>query len=181
MRGGIKWPEVLQQGGLHTAILQTDEEDDEELNEIGMLMSASFGHDPPTILFSEKKDPRRRDNDICHELGHMIFVDVLGLQYEGTEADAQGIGNFIHALLEQVLTEHGVKVYEPTMEVERTTSLREIAGRRREMAEAVAASDLDREGGSLGSPGSPHSRRRNDPEPRYGSEVEQEGVQESGT
>ena len=178
---GIQWPLVFEFGSLHTVIQEADDSDTDELTEAGLTMAAVFTSDPPGILYGEKNDPRRRDNDICHELGHMMFSDVLGCQYEGTEADAQSVGNFLHALIEQVLEEHGVEIYEPTMEVERTTSMREIASRRREMAEALAACDFDGESGAFGAAGGPHSRRRTDPESRYGSEVEQEGVQESGT
>jgi len=178
---GIKWPEVFEFGSLHTVIQEAEDSDTDELTGAGLTVAAVFTSDPPGILYGEKNDPRRRDNDICHELGHMMFSDVLGCQYEGTEADAQSVGNFLHALIEQVLEQHGVIAYESTMEVERTTSMREIASRRREMAEALAASDFDGQGWSPWPAGSPHSRRRTDPEPRYGSEVEQEGVQESGT
>ena len=180
MRGGIKWPEVFEFGSLHTVIQEADDSDTDELTEAGLTMAAVFTSDPPGILYGEKNDPRRRDNDICHELGHMVFSDVLGCQYEGTEADAQSVGNFLHALIEQVLEQHGVTTYGPTMEVKRTTSLREIASRRREMAEALAACDDDWESGSLGSAGGRHSRRRTDGPSRDGSEVEQEEMQESG-
>lgn len=150
---GIQWPEVFEHGEIATAILPCDADDGDALMEMGMLMSAVLTSDPPTIVFSEKLDPRRRDNDICHELGHMICTDVLGDQFEMDESHAQSLGNFLHTLIRQVLEAHGVDIYEPAMETERTTSLREIASRGRRLAEAMAASDRDRESGPFGSAG----------------------------
>lgn len=167
---GIKWPQVFRHGSIVTAILESDDDKD-AIMEKGWLMSAVLLSDPPTILYSEKVDKRRRDNDICHELAHMIATDVLGLEYEMTEADTQGMGNFLHQLIEQVLEEHGVNVYESAMETKRTTSMCEVASRRRDMAEALAASDLD---GSCGSPwptGGSDSCGRPDEEPCGRSEV----------
>lgn len=150
---GILWPEIFEFGEIATAILPCNVDDNNALLEVGMLMSAVLTHDPPTIVFSEKLDPRRRDNDICHELGHMICADVLGHQFEMDESHAQSLGNFLHTLIRQVLEAHGVDVYEPAMETERTTSLCEIASRGRRVAEAMAASDRDRESGPFGSAG----------------------------
>ena len=83
--GGIQWPLIFKFGGLHTVIQEADDSDTDELTEAGLTMAAVFTSDPPGVLYGEKNDPRRRDNDICHELGHMMFSDVLGCQYEGPE------------------------------------------------------------------------------------------------
>ena len=99
---GIQWPQVFQHGPIITAILEATDDRD-AIMEQGYLMSAVLLSDPPTILYSEKACKRRRDNDICHELAHQIATDVLGHEYELTEADTQGMGNYIHQLLEQVL------------------------------------------------------------------------------
>ena len=152
----------MQHGEIAAAILPCDVDDDDALLEAGMLMSAVLTSDPPTIVYSDKIDPRRRDNDICHELGHLISSDVLGDQFEMDESHAQSLGNFLHTLLRQVLEAHGVDVYEPAMETERTTSLCEIASRGRRVAEALAACDGDGKSGPFGSTGSGHPRGRLD-------------------
>jgi hypothetical protein len=164
---GIEWPEVFHFGEIATAILPCDVDEEDALMEAGMLMSAVLCSDPPTIIFSEKLDPRRRDNDICHELGHMIASEVFGHQYEMDDSHAQGLGNFLHTLIRQVLEAHGVDVYEPAMETERTTSLRKIASRGRRLAEALAASDGDGESGPFGSAGGGHPRGRLDESSLY--------------
>jgi hypothetical protein len=161
---GIQWPEVFEFGEIATAILPCDIDDEDALLDAGMLMSAVLVSDPPTIVYSYKLDPRRRDNDICHELGHMIATDVFGHQYEMDDSHAQGLGNFLHTLIRQVLQAHGVEVYEPAMETKRTTSLCEIASRGWRLAEALAACDGDGEGRSLGSAGRGHPRGRLDEE-----------------
>ena len=177
---GINWPQVFHHGSIETAILESDDDKD-AIMEKGYLMSAVLLSDPPTILYSEKQDKRRRDNDICHELAHQIATDVLGLEYDMTEADTQGMGNFIHQLLEQVLEANGVSVYESTMEIERTTSMCEIAGRRRQMAEEMAASDDDGSCGPSWPPGGADSCGRLDEETRDRSEVVAPSLRESRT
>ena len=167
---GIQWPQVFRNGAVVTAILEADEEREAMLAR-GFLMTASFLSDPSTILYTERVDKRVRDNEICHEFAHLLATDVLGHEYEFTEADAQGIGNFIHTLLEQVLEAHGVEVYESAMETERTTSLCEIASRGREVAEALAPGDIDGEGGPSWTPGRSDSCGRPDSEARGRGEV----------
>ncbi len=177
---GIKWPQVFRNGSIVTAILESDD-DRHAIMEMGYLMSAVLLSDPPTILYSEKEDKRRRDNDICHELAHQIATDVLGFEYDLTEADTQGIGNYIHQLLEQVLESHGVIVYESAMETERTTSMCEVASRRRDLAEALAPGDDDGPGGASWPPGGSDSCGRSDGEARGGSEVFEESSSEPRT
>lgn len=177
---GIQWPQIFRNGAIATAILEADDEREVMLAR-GFLMTAAFVNDPSTILYAEKADRRVRDNEICHELAHLLATDVLGHEYEFTEADAQGIGNFLHTLLEQVLEAHGVEVYESAMETERTTSLCEIASRGREMAEALAPGDIDGSRGASWPPGCSDSCGWPDAASRSGSEVEPEGSEESGS
>lgn len=120
---GINWPEVLSVGALNTQFIQAPSERIDE--ESGMIQAAVYLTDPPTLMYSPKQDPRRRDNDICHELAHLLEHQVLGGGLPFTDSEAHSVGNFLHVLIAQVLAAYGIDPY-VGLDIKRPMSLEEV-------------------------------------------------------